>query len=524
LSREYDFVIVGAGATGCLVASQLAARFPQASILLVEAGRESHGIVNAVPLLSGFAPFAKARNWLHPASHVNRSTLLYQGRMVGGSSEINGMVVSRGFSDDYRLWQDVAGDAWSFENCLSAFRRLEDFSRGASELHGKDGPIHVRAIEPYGPLPQAFIEAAADAGFPVLNDLNGAGGARFGLTDVNIRAGRRHSARAAFLLNKPQNLTLLTGHLAQRIETAAGRATALVLNHAGTETSVTIGSELVLACGAIGTTALLFRSGIGPAVALNEAGINPVLDHGEIGRNLQNHPSFLLRVPTHGGSMADLLHPIKGAAAGLQYLGNRTGPLAQGLFQAAGYFPAAGEDMGLADAQVVMSPALFGPAPPGKRPPLPCRHGASLAIQQGTPFSRGSITPTANGGLTIDTGALSDPRDLDFMQAAVSRVQDILGSPSFHRHISDRSALAPISQEDIRGSIGTAYHMAGTARMGRDNGAVTDPELRLRGMEKIRIADASVMPTIPNAALHFPSMMIAQRAVDFICADGRNRG
>lgn len=516
--RSFDFAIVGAGAAGCVVASRLAAGFPQADILLVEAGADRRGLINSIPLLSGFAPFRRGLNWMHRASHSGRQTLLYQGRMLGGSSELNGMVVSRGCVDDYTHWQNAAGDAWSFERCLAAFRRLERYEGGGSAQHGGDGPMSVRRVQPYGPLPEAFLAAAGEAGFPVVDDLNGVAGARFGLTDINTLNGKRHSARSAFLQAVPSNLTLLTGYEARRMELTSGRAKALVISRDGRDETVEIRSEIILAGGAIGTTALLLKSGIGPKDDLLAAGIDPVIPHSDVGANLQNHPSYLLRVPTHGGSMSGLLSPFKAIGAGLQWLSGRSGPLAQGLFQAAGYFPVEEGDA-IAGAQVVMSPALFPTAAPGKRPSMPRQHGASFAIQQGSPFSRGHVSLRADGSLSIDTGALSDRRDVEFMETAVARVQDILGKPAFRRHVSDLSIFKQISGDEIRKSIGTAYHMAGTARMGMDEGAVTDERLRVRGVAGLRMADASIMPLIPNAALHFPTMMIAERAAEFISED-----
>jgi choline dehydrogenase len=516
--RAFDFVIVGAGAAGCVVASRLAAQLPDAQVLLVEAGADRRRLFNAVPLLSGFAPFQRNVNWLHPASHAGRDTLLYQGRMVGGSSEINGMVVSRGEAAGYRAWEDAGGETWRYANCLAAFRRLERHEDGTSEYHGGDGPMSVRHIRPYGPLPDAFLSAAAEAGFPVVPDLNAADGARFGLTDINTLAGRRHSARTAFLPRLPDNLTILGSAHAARIEIVAGTARALVAQLQGREERIEFGCELVIACGAVGTAALLLRSGIGPIDDLLAAGIKPVQPMAEVGANLQNHPSYLLRVPTHGGSMTDLLSPAKAMAAGAQWILNRTGPLAQGLFQAAGYVPIADEIFG-GGAQVVMSPALFPAAPPGVRPAMPRQHGASFAIQQGSPFSRGRVSLGRDGAAAIETGALADPRDLAFMEAAIGEVQAIVARPAFRRHVSDLSVLERVSGDAIRRSIGTAYHMAGTARMGMDDDAVTDPRLRLRGVSGVRIADASIIPVIPNAALHFPTMMIAERAAEFVIAE-----
>jgi len=523
-SRACDFLIIGAGASGSVVAARLAAAFPHADIVLVEAGTARPGLVNSVPLLSGFAPFRRGTNWYHPAQGPDGEVLLYQGRMRGGSSELNGMVVSRGSAADYAAWETAAGPEWSWDRCLAAFRGLEHGPRAAvGDWHGSLGPLHVRPIEPYGPLPEAFLDAAAQAGFPRVDDLNAAEGARFGLADVNILRGRRHSASRAFLTPWPRNVRLMAGWIARRLVTRSGRVVAVEMVHGDEASTLDVRAETLLCLGAIGTAGLLLKSGIGPARDLAAAGIAPVLDLPEVGANLQNHPSWLLRAPTRGGSLTDLLSPVPGVAAASRWLARGEGPLAQGLFQAAGYF-GTDEARRQADLQVVMSPALFPPTRPGRRPPLPLRHGASFAIQIGSPASRGRVSLFDCARLRIDTGTLSNERDIDLIEAGIARVQDILAQPAFRRHLADEEPLAPVHRDRIRTGMGSAWHMAGTARMGLDAAAVTDPRLRLNGLAGLRIADASVMPLIPNAALHFPTMMIAARAAEFAVAEyGQSR-
>ncbi|MEI4485772.1 GMC family oxidoreductase [Frigidibacter sp. MR17.14] len=530
-SLSADVVVVGAGATGSVVTARLAAARPEARIVLIEAGGATRHPAHRVPILSGFAPFRRGISWDHVAERPRDlpggpsggpsggvPVALLQGRVLGGSSEINGMVVSRGAAEDYALWQRDCGDDWSPEACLAAFRGLETSARGGSEWHGDAGEMHTRPVVPAAPLVGAFLAAAGAAGQPVVGDLNAASGPRFGLTDVNIHRGRRHSARRAFLPRLPGNVRLLAGR-AERLTQRAGRITGVALQD-GRQVTVAPGGEVVLCCGAVLTARLLLDSGYGPGAALAAAGRQVVEDVPELGQNLQNHPSFLLRAPTRGGSLLGLLSPLAGAAALARYLAGGGGPLGEGLFQAAGYFAVPGTAPGDADAQVVMSPALFPADPRRWSDRLPRRHGASFAIQQGRPHSRGAVLPVA-GGVRIDTGALADPRDTAAMLAAVAEVQRILATAPFRDWLADPAAtLAPVTAERLRATIGTAYHMAGTCRMGRDAGAVCDPRLRFRAAAGLRIADASVMPVIPNAALHLPSLMIAARAAAFLLEDG----
>ncbi|EPX80375.1 GMC family oxidoreductase [Salipiger mucosus] len=511
-TATYDFVIVGAGATGCVVAGHLARRFPEASVLLVEAGRARPGLVNTVPRLGAFAPFRRGTNWRHTATLCGREAALFQGRMPGGSSEINGMVVSLGAPEDYRPWQEAAGDDWAPETCLATMRGLQCRDGAHDAANGK---MQTRQLRAPSVLTRAFLDAAAEAGQPVVADLNTRGGPRFGLVDANIRGVRRHSARAAFLSPWPHNLTLWRGAEAQHFTTDAQGRAQITLRRRRARQTVLTEAELILAAGAIGTAALLLRSGLGPADVLREAGIEVAQDMPEVGRNLQNHPSFTLRVPTRGDSLKDLLRPAEGLRALALQAAGRPGPLSEPLFEAAGYF-AIPDTAQAAGGQLIMAPVLF---PDGPRPGLPRRHGMTLAIQQGCPESRGRLVPRAGGGLSIDTGALDDPRDVEAMGAALAQVQEILSRPALAPHLDGRDCLARIDALRLRQEIGTAYHMAGTARMGRDASAPCTPRLRLRAPGRVRIADASAMPAIPNAALHFPSMMMAARAAAFIAED-----
>lgn len=509
-----DFLIVGAGAAGSVVAARLARRFPEASVVLLEAGLADPALVNRLPLAGAFAPFRKGTNWRHPARQCGREIALMQGRMPGGSSEINGMVMSLGAPADYLPWQDAAGDLWSPSACFDSFEQI----RGT---HDAPGPMPGTRLSHPAPLTRAFLEAAEASGQPVVPDLNSAEGARFGLVHANIREGRRHSARSAYLEPWPENLRLIAGATAHRLMSEPSGRMTVEADAAEGRFRITAEAELVLAAGAICTTALLFNSGIGPAKRLRSAGIAPHLDLPEVGQNLQNHPSFALSMATQGGSLSGLLDPRQGMPALYAALQGRPGPLGQPLFQAAGYFlpgadtpETAAHGTSHPEAQVIMAPALL---PNGPR--IPLRHGATFAVQQGRPLSRGRVDPNPDGGLRIDTGALSHPEDSRIMLDAIAALQDILRQPAFARHLRDAKALAPVDAAQLRARIGTAYHMCGTARMGRDEGAVCTPRLRVRGAGRLRIADASVMPRIPNAALHYPTMMIAERAAAFIIED-----
>ncbi|WP_431285204.1 GMC family oxidoreductase [Humitalea sp. 24SJ18S-53] len=518
----FDVIIVGGGAAGCVIAARLS-EDPDCRVALIEAGSASRSPLLTIPGLGAFAARGAWHMWRHPSEPETgldgRPPVLLQGRVLGGGSSVNGMVYTRGHAYDYDAW---AEPGWRFADVLPFFRRAETNERGASDWHGGDGPLRVRRSMPASPLPARFLEAAASAGFAILDDLNTNAVDAFGLTDVTIDGGRRSSTRAAYLepaLHRP-NLTVLTGRSVLRIRCEGGRAIGVEVTGQGGVVLLRAEREIILTAGGLKTPHLLLLSGIGPAAQLAACGIPVQVDAPEVGRNLQNHPSFPLRY--RGGapdSLARYVTPLGALRAAVDYATARRGILAEGLFAAAGFFRT---DPALLapDAQVVMSPALMPAGDARGLGLLPREHGVTLAVQQGTPFSRGDVTLRSADPLApprIRTGAFSDPRDIAILSRAIAVTREIMSQSAMRGLVPERGA--PASPEaEIRALSGTAYHYCGTCRMGSDATAVVDAALRVRGIQGLRVADASIIPRIPNAALHAPTVMIAERAAALISA------
>ncbi len=529
-----DYLVVGSGAAGAVVAARLS-EDPDVSVMLLEAGGRNDSLLLRVPGL-GFAVANHPKfNWSFRADPVpemeGRELTWLQGRVLGGSSSINGMIYARGHPREYDVWRQMGCAGWAFDDLLPYFRRSEANERGEGPWHGGSGPVTVRRARPGLPICDAFLEAAAEDGFPVLDDLNTDAGEGFAFYDINAGNGRRMSSATAYLepaAGRP-NLDIRTGALALRVVIEGGRASGVEASIGGRPVRIAARREVVLSAGAIKSPQLLMLSGIGPADALSALAV-PVVHHApNVGRNLQNHACYRLQYLCRGpvsGSRHLRLH--NAVAAALRYALFRTGPLAETYAVAGGYFrtdPA----LEVPDAQVVLLSAL-GPATTGGaafriRDLLPDRHGFGMTVYQGSPFSRGAVSLRSADPLDrprIEAGYFSDPRDMQVLVKAVKRMRAMMRRPAIAKHI-DRELLPgeTVSDDgsleaDIRRNGATAYHQCGTCAMGSRDDSVVDTELRVRGVESLRVADASIVPRIPNAALHAPAIMIGEKAAALI--------
>ena len=456
--------------------------------------------------------------------------------MLGGSSSINGMIYARGHPREYDIWRQMGCAGWSFDDVLPYFRRSEANERGDGPWHGGAGPVKVRRARPDLPICDAFLEAAAEDGFPVLDDLNADAGEGFGFYDINAGNGRRMSTATAYLEPAAQrpNLDIRTGATALRVIIDGRRASGVEALVGGRQVRISARQEVVLSAGAIKTPQLLMLSGVGPSDALSSHGIQVVRDAPNVGRNLQNHACYRLQYLCSAPVSASRhLRPHNAAAAALRYALFKTGPLAETYAVAGGYFRT---DPGLevSDAQVVLLSAL-GPARTGGatfriRDMLPDRHGFGLTVYQGSPLSRGAVSLRSADPLDrprIEAGYFSDSRDMEVLLKAVKRMRGMMRRPAIAKYI-DRELLPGEAvaddrslEADIRHNGATAYHQCGTCAMGPREDSVVDSELRVRGVEGLRVADASIIPRIPNAALHAPAIMIGEKAAALIRGEER---
>ena len=533
-SLSCDYLVVGSGAAGAVVAARLS-EDPDVSVMLLEAGGRNDSLLLRLPGL-GFAAANHPRfNWSFRADPVpgmeNRELTWLQGRVLGGSSSINGMIYTRGHSREYDIWRQMGCTGWAFEDLLPYFRRSEANERGDGPWHGGAGPVRVRRARPGLPICEAFLGAAAEDGFPVLDDLNADAGEGFAFYDINAGGGRRMSTATAYLepAAPRQNLDIRTGVTALRVVIDGRRASGVEALIGGRHVCISARREVVLSAGAIKTPQLLMLSGIGPADALSLHGIPVVQDAPNVGRNLQNHACYRLQYLCNAPVSASRhLRPHNAVAAALRYALFRTGPLAETYAVAGGYFRT-DASLEVPDAQVVLLSAL-GPARTGGatfriRDLLPDRHGFGLTVYQGSPLSRGAVSLRSADPLDrprIEAGYFSDPRDMEVLLKAVKRMRGMMRRPAIAKYI-DRELLPGEGvadgrslEADIRRNGATAYHQCGTCAMGPRDDSVVDPELRVRGVEGLRVADASIVPRIPNAALHAPAIIIGEKAAALI--------
>ncbi len=535
-----DVIIVGAGSAGCLLAEQLSAD-PARQVLLLEAGSRDRHPWYHIPLMVGRVMVSRMGNWNYQTEPEpglgGRSDWWPRGKVLGGSSTINGMVWIRGRPSDYDSWAQAGLPGWSWEQALSGFRRMERFAGGASEFHGDTGqmaitPSHTAQI--WQPLYDAFLKAGTEAGFPLTSDFNIPPYEGVGTYHSAIAGGRRVSSATAYLrpaADRP-NLRVLTNAQATRVLIERGRAIGVAARVEGQDRNLYAG-EIILCGGAINSPQLLMLSGVGPADALREHGIPVALNLPGVGANLHDHAQVRVRQGCQGARTLHWLRRIdRGAMALARYAVTGDGPAAY-MPGGVGFFLKSDEALDEPDIQGIFVPGAgaMGLRHPFSGPTEPDSVG--LQLYQVNPRSRGKLTlrsadPFAHPRLLANYYA--DPQDRAAIRGGLHVTRRIFEQPAFAGFLTGEMDPGPDVQSDaaidawVARTACTIYHPVGTCRMGTDAdpGAVVNGQLEVRGIEALRVADASVMPRITSGNTNAPTLLIAQRCADFML--GRSSG
>lgn len=531
MADTFDYVIVGAGSAGCVLAGRLSAD-PANKVCLIEAGGSDDKTVIRTPKLLAQAMTSPEINWDYetaPQAELNGRRLYWpRGKGLGGSSSINAMHYMRGAPANYDEWEEAFGaGGWNWRSCLPVFKRLEDNARGGDDWHGEGGPLRVQDIAPVNPLTELYLQAAGELQYPLNDDFNGPRQIGFGVYQVTQKGPRRWSAADAFLRPalKRNNLTVITGALAHRVLLDGKRASGVLVETEGEMREIAARREVILSGGAVNSPQLLLLSGIGPGEEIRAAGVTPEIDLPGVGKNLQDHLDVTAQIRTRsarsiGYSWRALPRTIYDV---LRWRIRGDGEMTVNPIQGGAFVKSsrAGE---LPDLQLVFIPALSNPHGHGRL----YGHGATLHVCHLYPASRGEIR-LASGDprnhALIDPRYLTGEGDLEALTDGLEIVRRILDAPAFAEervterlpgpHVTSRAGL----EADVRDRAETLYHPTSTCAMGTGELAVTDARLRVRGVEALRIADASVMPRVVGGNTNAPTMMIADRAADMMLSE-----
>ncbi len=536
--EEFDYVIVGAGTAGCVLANRLTAD-GTATVLLLEAGGSDRSVWIQVPIGYGRTFFDRRINWMYDTAPVpglgGRSSYWPRGKVLGGSGSINAMVYVRGQPHDFDGWEAMGNPGWGWNDVLPFFKQSEDFD-GDCAFHGKGGPQHVTDITPHvHPVCHRFIAAAQTLGFAPTGDFNGAKSEGVGFYQINTRGGWRASTANAFLRPalRRRNLKLQTKALATRILFEGKRAIGIEYTWQGQTRQVRARREVILSGGAINSPQLLLLSGIGDPVQLQRLGIAPLVLAKAVGRNLQDHLAVSYFYKTRTATLNDVLHPALGKVrAGLRYLFDRGGPLSLSVNQSGG-FVRSDPRQPQVNPQLYFSPVSYTQTPLSERKLLnPDPFSAFL-------LSHNPCRPTSRGHLEL---ASADPAVHPLIQpnylSTQQDIDDVLAGNRLLRQIAQARPLADIITEelipgpgivgdaalldDFRRRADTVYHPTSTCMMGPDAAnAVVDARLRVHGVQGLRVVDASIFPTITSGNTNAPTVMVAEKGAAMILEDAK---
>ena len=527
---QAEFVIVGAGSAGCAMAYRLA--MAGAKVIVIEHGGSDAGPLIQMPGALSYPMNMKMYDWgyrTEPEPHLGgRRLACPRGKVIGGSSSINGMIYVRGHARDFDHWRDQGADGWGYADVLPYYKRMEDWHDGGhggdAGWRGQGGPLHVTRGKRDNPLVQAFVQAGAQAGYPVTGDYNGQQQEGFGPFDMTVWKGRRWSAASAYL--KPAlatgNCTLVRA-LAQRVVMDQGRATGVEVLRNGTRQVISAQREVVLAASSLNSPKLLMLSGIGPAAHLAQHGIDVVADRPGVGQNLQDHLELYIQMAaSQPVSLFKYWNLFGKAWVGLQWLLAKRGPGASNQFESAAFIRSQAR-VDYPDIQYHFLPIAVrydGQAAAEG-------HGFQAHVGPMRSHSRGAVSLRSadpNADPVIRFNYMSDPQDWEDFRRCIRLTREIFAQPAFAPYVRHEIQPGASLQSDealdgfIRDHAESAYHPCGTCRMGRadDPTAVVDPHARVIGVQGLRVADSSIFPRITNGNLNAPSIMVGEKVSDLL--------
>lgn len=541
MKREYDYIVVGGGSAGCALANRLSSN-PEYSVLLVEAGQRDRNYLFKLPMLMGKLMHSGLYNWdyyTEPEPELNGRKIYWpRGKVLGGTSTINGMIYVRGNAADYDGWQAAGCDGWSYDSVLPYFKRSEGHIDRQDEFHGNDGPLTVRRSRGPNPLFDVFVEAGQQAGYPFTDDFNGAEQEGFGRYDFNIRDGKRCSTATAFIdpvWSRP-NLDVQTGVHVRRVVVENGQATGIEVGGDSSPTRILARKEVVLSAGVVSSPHILMLSGIGEAEHLQQHGIGVEHDLPGVGQNVHDHVDCCLvyecKQPITLYRDLRLDRAAFGVVQGALF---GTGLISTFPYEA-GAFMKSDTARATPDLQAHFMPATEATA--NLHMPNPFS-GKSAARNHGFTIRVGPVTPTSRGSIRLRSRSVGEaPRivanylasdgDFDKTISAIQQMRNVIAAPAFDAYRGKELQPGPANKTDVelktwlRDSSATTLHPVGSCKMGTGADAVVDPQLRVHGIRGLRVADASIMPQICSGNTNAASIMIGEKASDLILADNQS--
>ena len=526
MAEEYDFVVIGGGTAGCVLANRLSAD-PSIRVALLEAGGGARHPFIHIPLMAGLVYFMRSINWGYqsePEPHLDGRRIPWpRGKVLGGTSAINGMMYMRGNRRDYDGWRQLGLEGWNYASVLPYFKRAEGHGSRRDAYHGTDGPLRVNRADSDNPLYEVFVEACEALGMARNDDFNGAAQEGVGRQDFCIDRGRRVNTGHAFILpvrSRPNLRVILRAH-AERLLFEGRRCAGVAFREGGRQREVRARREVILCAGTVNSPALLQLSGVGAPEHLGSLGIPVVAASPDVGRNLQDHAGVYVQYAcTQPVALYGLLRPDRAALACLGAYLFGTGPGTSIALEAGG-FARSRDGLDVPDLQITFLPGLTLDVTRKKQG----RHGFLTHCYQLRPESRGEIRITsaaARAAPAIHPNTLAAEADRRVVRDAVRFARRIMAQAPFDPYRGPEIAPGSAARSDdeidawIRGNLTTVWHPVGTCRMGADERAVVDATLRVRGAEALRVVDASVMPLITSSNTAAPTIMIAEKAADMI--------